>query len=323
MIRISAVFDWITILFSLLLGVGWSLLVAAYTGQRLGDVLKSGLWTAIPFAFCIRTFFRISMKRRYKRLPFTYLTSIGYYLRQWELLQLLQNVLTHGHKIDIQKGQGGEYYCLSQRNGIELWTAVNRGNEVQLLFPFFRGTNRNRLKITEPIGNRSDGYEGAFLAWRGEERVDPEGFPLVFSVPDFACHATERIPFMAEVMLTAFASSLQLYSNEAEYLEKQGDGYRIAVRSFFASGMLRQDTRLQTRTMPAAQAVFTGSVNQSKYLVNEETGLQFLWLQVDTLNLAIEVVADRRLLKRLPAEGSIIKVTGWLTGDWSREDEIE
>jgi hypothetical protein len=314
------VFDWVALIASLLFGFTSSLIFSAVTGESFGSVLQFGLWAALPFAFFFRTLIRVSRKRRYKKLPPTYLTAIGCYLNQLELVQLILLVLAHGRKTVVTEGEGGEYYCLHLSKGIEIWTAVNKRKEVEMLLPFFRGTNCNRVKISEALGSRKTSYEGAFLAWRGEDPADLEGFPFVFSVPDFAYHAGKPSPYMADIALTAFASQLLFFHSETEYLERQGEVYKIAAKSFFASGMLQQDPGPGEHKMPSAQAVFTGTILDARFLENRATRMTFLWLQVDTLQLVIEVVADRRLLKKLPVKGSIVKVTGWLTGDWLEHD---
>jgi hypothetical protein len=65
---------------------------------------------------------------------------------------------------------------------------------------------------------------------------------------------------------------------------------------------------------PAPDALLHGRVVRAERLTNPETGVAFAHLVVKTLGGEIDVVADPEELPELPAEGSIVRAGGWLSG---------
>jgi len=67
-------------------------------------------------------------------------------------------------------------------------------------------------------------------------------------------------------------------------------------------------------SLTSADALFTGRVREARSLSNAVTGARFHWMLVDTLRLTIDVVADPEVLCELPAPGSIVSGSLWLSG---------
>lgn len=263
---------------------------------------------------------KISNKISCNKMPITPFTIIGFYINQLEVLKIINNAVHNGKKINVKSRLGGWYYKLVYPEGIEIWIGVNSSERVENVLPFFKGENINTLQITKPIDDPKSPYKGAFTAWAyscsGQSKDDFENDcpSIVFDTPDYLMHAGGKFPKTVNIFLTAFASHINVFKNKREFILHKDTDLMFSTKSYVSGGLntISKDGDEQ----PEAYAVFTGTVKKAQLIENTETLMNFYWISVETLQVSIDVVADKRMLKSTPKPGSIVRVSAWIVGDW-------
>lgn len=309
------IFNIITMIISLLFPIFLSLAVSAVLNESFNVIFRTAIWSALPFAFLFRTIINITNRINYRKMPITPFTIIGFYINQLEILKVINNTIHKGKEIQVNSRLGGSYYKLIYPEGIEIWVGVNSNKRIENVLPFFKGKNINTLEILSPIDDPKSPYRGAFTACADSGRSKENECPIVFDAPDYLLHANDRFPKTANVSLTAFASHIKVFENyKAFYLDGEED-YSVSPKSFVSGGLSKFSK--DGKEKPEAYAVFTGTVKNARLIENTETLMNFYWISVETLNLDIDVVADRRMLKSTPKKGNIVRVSAWIVGDWT------
>lgn len=312
------IFNIFTIIISLLFAMFLSLLLSLLLDKDFVEVYQKAIWSMLPFSFLFRTIVNIVNKISYNKMPITPFTIIGFYIDQLETLKVINNAIHKGKEIQVDSKPGGSYYKLAYPEGIEIWVGVNARKRIENVLPFFKGKNINTLEIMCPINDPKSPYRGAFSAWAWKSREKDEELPIVFDAPDYLMHAGDNFPKTAKVSLTAFASQIKVFESKEDFFLDDEDEFP-STTSFISGGISKFST--EEKEKPEAYAVFTGTVQSAKLIENPETLMNFYWISVESLNIDIDVVADKRMLKSIPKKGNIVRVSAWIVGDFIEHDE--
>lgn len=203
----------------------------------------------------------------------------------------------------------GMYLRWSSPSGAELW--LQAADEMLVgAHPHYAGESSLAVRVTAQV-RRDDGtpLDGAFHAWANPQPDLDGDYPFVFDAPNFLEVAAMPLPADVRVQLAAFAHELTCYPSEEEYERSQERELKFASRSFIPTGLF-SDAGAPAESM----ALFAGHVVRAERKRNEDGGGEFVWMSVDTLGGTYDVVADPSLLEELPAPGSVIRGTFWLSG---------
>ncbi len=195
----------------------------------------------------------------------------------------------------------GEYAIWRSRAAAEIWfhiaakaTDDQTEREILGLTPFFEGQSEIRVQITEVFQERDDSsFEGGFKCW-----VKPDGngggsYPMAFRAIDFAAHSARTWPAIRQVRLTGFARDVKAYTSAEVFYAAQSGEPAFSAQSFVPIGLFAAlDTEANENPPPADGAMLTGRVVYHRTLTNEVTGLEFVWLVVESLDAAFDIVAD-------------------------------
>jgi len=315
------VFDIVTMILSLIFPVVLSLFLSIIMKKDFSQIIQKSVWTALPFAFLFRTVINVTNKISYKKMPISPFTIIGFYINQLEILKVINNTIHKGKEIQVDNRLGGSYYKLIYPEGIEIWVGVNSSQRIENVLPFFKGKNINALEIACPVDDPKSPYRGAFTAWPQPCVSKDEHPPIVFDTPDYLLHSEGKFPKKVDVSLTAFASHIRVFQNQREFFLDGEDDFTESTKSFVSGGLSKFSK--DGKDKPEAYAVFTGTVKNAKLVENTETLMNFFWISVETLNIDIDVVVDRRMLKSTPRKGNVVRVSAWIVGDWIEHASVE
>lgn len=218
---------------------------------------------------------------------------------------------------------GGHYGIWTSHSGAQVWFHLGRtgSGEIEIfgLTPFFDGKSDVALTLRRAVQRASDNaFEGNLEGVI--ETEDGDGYPIAFDAVDFALSGAQELPVKRRVRLSAFAHDVLGYKDEAAYYAaaEQTPGVVFAAQCFVPLGMMASEQTEEGATPPRpvspALAYFSGRVVQSHRLVNEKTGHEFDWLQVETLGALLDVVADPSIVAGDLVEDGIVVVNAVLFG---------
>lgn len=238
----------------------------------------------------------------------------------------------------------GHYAVWSETSGAQLWFHVspegNNGAEptelaILGLTPFFEGKSSVPVKITAPINRADDNdFEGGFYAWIGPDDSGEGVYPMVFDAVDFAIHAKRQLPFEAKVRLSGFARELTAHASPEAYEAIEDDRPKLATRSFIPMGIFAASSADDADNdndadeggadeggadegggqKPSATAMLTGIVSSHHVLTNANTGHEFHWLSVDSLEATFDIIADPEVISGDIVKGGVVEVVCWFFG---------
>ena len=225
---------------------------------------------------------------------------------------------------DTTPCSGGAYGIWKSGNGAEIWFHLGRADdgetEILGLTPYFEGESLVKLRITNAISDAADNaYEGALQGWVVADGEAEGSYPVVFHAVDFAVHRDSAWPEIRNVRLTGFARELQAFASDAAYYAARGapdaESLKLAAHAFIPLGLFNaaNDNALAP-TGSASTAVLTGTVLAHRDLTNEETGGRFIWLLVQSLEAAFDVVADPAVISGEIVDGGVIEASVMLFG---------
>jgi hypothetical protein len=212
----------------------------------------------------------------------------------------------------------GDYGIWRSRTSAEVWfhitgdrssdgTLVDR--DVVGLTPFFEGLSDVALEVVETVLRPGDNlFEGSFLAWVNPH--DDSGLgahQIVFDAVDFAAHCDRPLPFLARARLTGFARTIEI----VDASDVAGNSRaRSAARAFIPLGLFpaRDPHNDDLPPVPSSNAALTGRVIDCSQLTNEESGVPFHWLLVETGDATFDVVADPELVPAGLATGMTVHI---------------
>lgn len=207
----------------------------------------------------------------------------------------------------------GNYHRLPAGGGVELWLETSPDESLMQMNPHFFGPARMRVRIEGRVQTpRGNGTNNAFRGWAlsdgdGEES---DGFPFVFDSPDFHLYDHVELPLIEEVQLAAFAETLEIFSDEAEFSNANVDSLPYAVKSFVPLHNLT----LRQGDPSVAYARISGRVIETKVIENQRTPNSFCWAKLETYCGEVDMVADPTLLSRPVVAGDIVSGLFWLSG---------
>lgn len=225
--------------------------------------------------------------------------------------------------------EAGEYGIWRSRSGAEVWFHLGRSGsgdmEIFGLTPFFEGKSEVVLGLSQAIRRESDNpFEGALHGFVGAKEGGLGGtYPLVFEAVDFGLSGSQEFPVLRRVRLAAFAREVKAHADEAAYYAAhEGSGApQFAAQSFIPIGLFAAEQTAEENSsdvpaaaVPPSTAMFTGKVLEHNRLTNEASGRSFDWMLVETLEAAIDVLADPAVVAGEIFEGCTVEVSALLFG---------
>lgn len=217
----------------------------------------------------------------------------------------------------------GDYAIWRSRTSAEIWFHITGEREesgalvdrdVIGLTPFFEGLSDIPVEVVETVTRVGDNdFEGAFLAWVNPDPATGLGaHQIVFDAVDFAAHCDRPLPFLAHVKLTGFAREIKvLAATDASSSRASSSARGFMPLGLFGDRDPHADGPLQA---PSSHALLTARIVEHSKLTNEETGLAFHWLLVQSADATFDVVADPILVPTDLEAGSVVEIGCWFFG---------
>ncbi|XOF32520.1 MAG: hypothetical protein ACL93V_10815 [Candidatus Electrothrix sp. YB6] len=215
------------------------------------------------------------------------------------------------------KADKGTYFLYSDSSGAELWIQISKANQLVGVTPYYKGTGRRTVCLSENVYRKENELDGAFYSWADPaDKDDPESgvYPFVFDVPNHNSLGDVLLPQDIEIQLSAFAQEVRYYENEEKFEKQQKGEAKWASQSFVSSGLFHPDEKSTPKKPPEAFGIFSGIIKQTEKKKNELTGQEFQWMLVDTLGGEVDVLADLTFFNTEPKVGGVVQGQFWLTG---------
>lgn len=224
--------------------------------------------------------------------------------------------------------KAGNYGIWRSRSGAEVWFHLHAGDagqtEIYGLTPFFEGQSDVALKITGPVAREGDNpFEGALTGWVSPDDGSEGSYPIVFDAVDFDAHRDAQWPAIRRVRLSGFAREMQAFANDDAYYAARGtpdaEHPKLASHAFipmglFAAAQAEHASAGAAPEAPSSAALLTGKVLEHRTFTNEQTGNDFVWLLVESLEATFDIVADPAIVTGDIVEGGTIEAAVWMFG---------
>lgn len=200
--------------------------------------------------------------------------------------------------------------------GPELWTQIDPSGEIIGMTPFFSTGVPSRIAVTgfgEAPEDPMDGWIDGWLEPSEEDEPFSGAFPLRVDLVNYALIRTHLGPVphvhLAEVI--ALAHEVDLYPDDAAYLEGQGDIHRLPVQSFVSAAHFGVD---DPTALNEATAVASGYVREAQRLTNTLTAASFWWIRVATSGATVNIFVDPEMVPHEPRAGQVLSGGFWILG---------
>ena len=225
--------------------------------------------------------------------------------------------LTHPHlQIAENRAKSGfQLLFYNDDGGVQMfYTAKN--NEIYGLNPHFYGKIVHDLAINELIVDES----GDIIArsWLNPDESLTDGIvPLFFSFPNGFFYKREKLPYLAEVQLTAFAEDYKIYPSENKLMDKlqkmklgefEGEELSLATDYFIPVGTFQEEEPVPINTL----VQFAGKIESANLLTNPLSKQPFYHLKVASM-IRIDVVLPKIEGENIK-QGQFIEGVFWLSG---------
>jgi hypothetical protein len=209
----------------------------------------------------------------------------------------------------------GHYLCYRVDPYIELWGQASPSGAILGCVPHYRGESRITLGVGDLIRRSDRLLEGTVYGWVNPSgsRFDQGDYPIVVQVPDFDIFRT-RVERQTAVTLqiTAFASELAVYNDDAAFQAAQDPRMKLAPEAFIPVGLFADTGHLGDA--PGAQAIFSGHVRVADTRANSLTGNTYYHALISTYGGVYDIVFNPAILADAPMAGAVIRGSFWLTG---------
>lgn len=222
---------------------------------------------------------------------------------------------------------GGNYGIWRSRTGAEIWfhlgASDDGGSEIFGVTPFYEGQSDVSLNITGPIVRDGDNpFEGALTGWVSPDEQGQGTYPIVFDAVDYAAHAATSWPAVRRVRLSGFAREMQVFGSEADYYAARGapdaEHPKLSAHAFIPIGLFEaSQSTADAASVPLAASsasLMTGKILEHRTLTNEASGLDFVWMLVESLDATFDIVADPAVVTGELADGGTVEASVWMFG---------
>ncbi len=240
------------------------------------------------------------------------LSAIGFPVQtEEEFATLLEEACDKGERL---KTEGGFYICYSDRSGAELWLQFDDEEELIGMNPHFKGQSRVSVGLIHPVPRPQSPLDGAWFGWANPKDLsDPESgdFPFVFDAPDFRLQEADAQRRTALFQITAFPQEVTYFPNETAFSQAQeGEKVPFSAQSFIPVGLFSKNRDHD----PDAQVLMTGIVRRAEKRKNQISGVWFIWIELESFGVTIDLVVDPADLVVSPSAGGVIQCQAWLSG---------
>lgn len=223
------------------------------------------------------------------------------------------------------KVPGGHYHQWQCSSGAQLWLQTDQAGEFETLNPCFLATNPCKVSL---VGSRlPKGFptlERRLHLWMldsdGVPSKDPSHpglYPFEVDAVDGLAYDGVRLPAVASAHLAAFPlSDVEYFASEAD-MPIEEDIPRTAIESLIPSSLFGLAQGEESRM---AHVLMSGRVRQSAEKWNDIGG-KYYWMLLQTYGAVLDVVMGPADVPCLPAPGSVIRGTFWMSGRLSDIEE--
>ena len=220
----------------------------------------------------------------------------------------------------------GRVALYQQENGLQYWFPLNEDGEALDQNFHFASSLRNKISIlsciVEDVAGQSGLYHCEIDLDEGDGYTIPE-VPINLYLPAAGYLGPFEPGLACTAQLACYAETLTVYDTlEAHGVAIKSGEAIMAAESFIPSGTfgLEGDTAFK----PSSRAIISGVVEGAERLNNSATGLPFDHLQVRSLGIRYDVLADPRLYDALPQPGAVVEGQFWMTAlVWPEEGKAE
>lgn len=255
---------------------------------------------------------------KYFATPISNFSCLGFLARDQNEIDYLKNMVkTNGTNIEIINYKGVSYKLMSTPNNVELWLSESSEGNREIITPFYRGNNTNRIEVIDKIDNSEGDCEGLFFALAGSDE-DKEGkIPIIFECPDYQNHADTDFRGESDIVLSAFPYSVKIFKNLETFEGAQKLDMNYGAEAIIPIGVSGMDSIPPEAMQELQPAVFfNGIIKSFEIMKNDISGKNFFRMTVKVLSLEICVLIDYRMITKVPKPGQIVSCTAWLSGDW-------
>lgn len=251
-------------------------------------------------------------------VPISNFSCLGFLTRDENEINNLKNMVkNNGTNIEIQNYKGTAYKLLKTQDNMELWLSQSQDGNKEIITPFYRGNNVNRIDVIDKIDNSEGDCEGLFFAFAGSD-TDKEGrIPIIFECPDYENHAGTDFRGETNIILSAFPYTVKIFKDLKAFEGAQKPDMNYAEEAFIPVGVSGVDSIPPEALEELQPAVFfNGIIKSFESITNNASGMRFYKMTVKVLPLEINLLIDNRMITKEPEPGQIISCTAWLSGDW-------
>jgi hypothetical protein len=222
---------------------------------------------------------------------------------------------------------GGVYLHWQCATGVELWMQIDHENDLIGMAAHFNGKSRVRVGVAAHFQRPDESpLDGVLYCWvEPQEDFESGEYPIVFNSPDFLTLDDLDGVQEAVAQITAFASRLDVFADEAAYFASQADAQpQLAAESFIPVGLFPSDDDGEPPEHPESVAMISGRVLESATKRNSLTGKPYHHAWIATFGGTFDVVIDPEVGELPPVDGivsGLFFVSGRLTRIISRKTE--
>lgn len=244
----------------------------------------------------------------------THFSTIGFPVEsEDDMYELAEKASESAEEIPCDSGR---YLKWSSPEGAQLWLQVDGDNDLVGMTPSFSGESVMNVNITNEVTRSTNSsFEGAVHGWANPDGLGGGDYPFVFDLVDKALYGALEYPFISEVVLSAFAHELTVYSSEQEYDAMASDEPKFAAESFIPAGLFtEEDATSEDGAEAQSFAVLTGRILKHNEYTNTLSGARYHWALVKTLGGTIDLVFDPELVEKPLEVGGVVSGYFWIIG---------
>jgi hypothetical protein len=158
-----------------------------------------------------------------------------------------------------------------------------------------------------------DGWIDGWLEPTDDEEPFSGAFPFRVDLVNYAVvrPRLEIFPSIHRAEVVGLAHEVDLFPDEAAYIQAQGDIHRPPVQSFISAAYFSVD---DPTTLEEATAMMTGYVSEVRRLTNMLTEASFWWIRVATAGAPVSIFADLEMVPHEPQAGQVFSGSVWILG---------
>lgn len=227
---------------------------------------------------------------------------------------LARRAATEGVRMPLPDGSALVRWAVG--GGPELWTQIDASGEIIGVTPFYSTGLVQRIAVTgrgEAPEDPMDGWIDGWLDPAEDDEPFSGAFPFRVDLVNYAIVRPylDVFPRIHRGEVVGLAHEVDLFPDEAAYIQAHGDIHRPPVQSFISAAHFSVD---DPTTLEEATALTTGYVSEVRRLTNVLTDASFWWIRVATTGATVSIFADPEMVPHEPQAGQVLAGSAWILG---------